>query len=106
VSREFGDNGSGFMHERVRSAAEDCLEPTVGGQVTPLLGQILLELYPIAYAVAGQEAFDVGPETPVFEAIEALPHLKAAVAALEEHVRPYRDVARRAVEAAVREASS
>lgn len=100
MSREFGDYAGGmYMHAYVDSAADDCAGGR--GPVTALLGGILRTLYPLAYAVSSHEACDSGPDRPLFAAIEGLPEIKRAVAALEAHVEPYRLVA----EAAVREAA-
>lgn len=99
MSGEFGSCISGFLHEQIEYAADDCHESTQ--PMTRLLGDILRELAPIARGVAYHEACDSGPDAPLIAAIEKLPALRAAVNAMESHVYPYKRVAEKAVRTAL-----
>lgn len=106
MSREFGEcMGGCYMHSHVLYAAQDC-EGEDHYPITKLLGTILNELYPLAYAVASHEAADAGPDDPLFTAIQQLPRIRDAIKALEAHVRPYQDVAERAIRSKVKEEAS
>lgn len=99
MSREFGDEhyySKGFMHERVRQAAEVCWGSR--SELTQTFGQLLDELAEVAYAISTAEAGDSTEAYPILETIERLPLIRRRVDALDAFVANYRDVAKRAVQ--------
>lgn len=101
MSREFGTYGGGYFHSKMNDAADDL----AGGndQMTRLWGKFFDAFRDVAYAIASSEAGDSGEEHTVIETIRHLPAMKAALAAIEQHVRGYDDVARDAVRKALDE---
>ena len=101
MSREFGSYCSGYFHSQMSYAAEDLAEGE--GELTRLWGKWFREFYDIAYAIANYEAADSGLYDPIMTTIKKLPALKAAMAAIEEYLRPFEDVIEEAVREKVKE---
>ena len=95
MSREFGSNEQGFLHDQIRTAAED-LE---GGRLatTRAWAPLVKEMYPVMYAIASAEACDSDEATAILASMEVTPQLRAALDELEQYLYPYRAVAREAV---------
>jgi len=96
MSREFGEYQHGYFHDKIRSAAEDCRTES-DNKLTHLYGELLEELYKIAYQISNFEACDSGFYAPVQETMQRMPALKAKLREIEEFVATYKDVADNAV---------
>ena len=96
MSREFGENGNGFFHDKIRNALEDLEHEAVTGfhkEFIPLFES----LYEIAYAISSVEAGDSLLNRSISTTMEELPKIKKFIADMEETLHPYKKVAEDAV---------
>lgn len=104
MSGEFGEDGCGFFHDKVRRAAEDCEGNP--HELTRLYGDLLRTMEPVARGISWYQACDSGPDRPLIDLIEALPEMERAFKALRDHAEPYRSVAEDAVRKAVEDGAT
>lgn len=99
MSREFGSCHPGYFHTQMENAASDLAG---GDDALSAVWALWFQAFsPVAYQIANSEAGDSGPEAPILATITALPALRAALDAVEAHVRVYDNVAKVAVRNAV-----
>lgn len=95
MSYEFGDNGSGFFHNKIDDALEDAKTGTTDG--AKLMATILEPLSAIAFRVSAEEAGDAGPESVVQTISDSLEALQQAINAMRFYVNPAREMTARAI---------
>ena len=100
MSREFGSYHAGYFHTQIETAASDL----AGGSdnLSRVWAKWFEAFSPVAYQICNSEAGDSDVDAPILATIAALPSLRAALKAAEDHVRPYDAVAQRAVREALR----
>lgn len=101
MSREFGEYGQGFFHEKLFNCLED-LKFEAREDFHRKFIPLFRELYEIAYAISSVEACDSSIDRTVFETINRLPKIKETIKDLENTVEPYKRVAEEAVRQAVK----
>ena len=101
MSREFGNLSSGYFHQKIDLAADDCSEGR--DELTKLWGKFLEEFYHVAYQISNSEASDSGPEAPILESIKRIGALKSKLKAIEEYLEPYQRVVDEALSRHIRE---
>ena len=101
MSREFGEHGSGFFHEKLYSCLED-LKFEAKEDFHQKFIPLYRELYEIAYAISSVEAGDSCIDRSIFETMNRLPAIKDIVKDLEDTVYPYRRIAEEAVKNATK----
>lgn len=101
MSREFGTYVSGYFHQKIDSAADDCREGK--DELTKLWGKFLEEFSYVANEISNSEAFDSGPEAPILESSKRIRALKSKLQAIEEYLEPYQRIAEEAVSRHIRE---
>lgn len=99
MSREFGSYGGGYFHSKMNDAADDLASGR--DDMTKLWGKFFDAFRDVAYAIASSEACDSSEDHTIVETIQHLPAMKAALTAIEHHVRVYDDVAKDAVRKAL-----
>lgn len=100
MSREFGDHGSGFFHNKLSDAADDAKTGTSIG--AKLMAAILDPLSKIAYWVSGEEACDSSDSEVIREMNDQMPAIKGAIHAIDEYLRPSREYAARLLAAHIK----
>ncbi len=95
MSREFGSDASGYFHQQMQNAADDCLDGR--DKLTKLWGAFFKEFYDVAYAISTSEAGDSGPDFPILETIKKLPALKDKFNQIENYCSVFDDVAQKAI---------
>lgn len=101
MSREFGDYGGGYFHDKIRLAAEDASSGEY--EITRLWGKLLTDFYEVAYAIASAEARDASEGDAILESMEMLPQISRDLTAIDSYQKPFRDIARRAVQRYLRD---
>ena len=100
MSREFGSYVSGYFHDQIEVAADDCLSGS--DELTRLWGDFLKEFSYIAYYISTSEAHDGEPHLPILATIEKMDILEKKLSGINSFIDPYKKVAEKAVHDAIK----
>lgn len=99
MSREFGENGSGFFHWKIYNALQDLKDADY--DFHKRFVPIFERLYDLSYVISSVEACDSGLDRSITSSMDLIPLMIKDLEAINEDLQVYRDVASKAVQDAL-----